>query len=46
MLLEYCLNKELCLTNAQLKTYEKMKVTFKIGENGKKIDFVLIKKEH
>ena len=41
MLLEFCLEKELCVSNAWLKREEKMKLTLRIGE----IDFVLIKKE-
>ena len=34
------------MSNTWLNRKEKRKVTFRIGENEKKIDFVLIKKEH
>ena len=34
------------MSNAWIKREERRKVTFRIGENEKKIDFVLIKKEH
>ena len=33
MLLEFCLEKELCASNAWLKRDEKWKVTVRIGEN-------------
>ena len=46
MLLEFSLEKELCVYNTWFKREEKMKVTFRMGENEKKIDFVMIKKEH
>ena len=46
MLLEFCLEKELCVSNTWIKREEKRKVTFRIGENETEIDFVLIKKEH
>ena len=46
MLLELCLEKELCVSNTWFKTEEKRKVTFRMGENETEIDFVLIKKEH
>ena len=34
------------MSNTWFKREEKRKVTFRMGENDKKIDFVLIKKEH
>ena len=34
------------MSNTWLKWEEKRKVTFRIGENEKKIDFVLTNKEH
>ena len=46
MLLELCLEKDLCVSNILLKREEKWKVTFIIGENETEIDFVLIKNEH
>ena len=46
MLLEFCQEKELCVSNTWFKREEKMKVTFRMGENETEIDFVLIKKEH
>ena len=46
MLLEYCLEEELCMSNTWSKREEKRKVTFRIGENETEINFVLTKKEH
>ena len=46
MLLEFCLEKDLCMSNTWFKREEKRKVTFRMGENQTEIDFVLIKKEH
>ena len=46
MLLEFCLEKELCVLNTWLKREEKRKVTFRIGGNETEIDFMLTKKEH
>ena len=46
MLLEFCLEKELCVSNTLFKREEKRKVTFIIGENETEIDLVLKKKEH
>ena len=46
MLLEYCLEKELCASNTWFKSEEKRKVIFRMGENETEIDFVLMKKEH
>ena len=39
------MKKKLCVSNAWFKREEKRKVTFRMGENETKIDFVLIKKE-
>ena len=33
MLLKFCLEKELCVSNTWLKREEKRKVTFRMGEN-------------
>ena len=33
MLLEYCLEKELCVSNTWFKREEKRKLTFRRGEN-------------
>ena len=46
MLLEFCVEKELCVSNTCFKRYERRKVTFRMGENETELDFVLIKKEH
>ena len=46
MLLEFCLEKELCMSNTWLRRKEKRKVTFRMAENETEIDFVLINKEH
>ena len=46
MLLEFCLEKELCVSNTWFKRVEKRKVKFRVGENETEINFVLIKKEH
>ena len=46
MLLVFCLEKELCVSNTWVNRVEKRKVTFRIGENETEIDFVLIMKEH
>ena len=46
LLLEFCLEKELCISNTWLRREEKRKVTFTMGENEKKIDIVLMKREH
>ena len=35
-LLEFCLEKELCVSNSWFKREEKRKVTFRMGENEKK----------
>ena len=45
MLLEFCLEKELCVSNTWLKKNENRKVTFRMGENETRIDFVFIKKK-
>ena len=46
VLLEFCLKKELCVSNTWPKSEEKRKVTLRMDENETKIDFVLTKKEH
>ena len=46
MLLVFCLEKELCVSNTWLKREENRKVTFRMVENDTEIDFALIKKEH
>ena len=46
MLLEFCIEKELCMSNAWLKREEKRKVTFRMEKNVTEINFVLIQKEH
>ena len=46
MLLEFCLEKELCVSNTWFKREEKTKVTFRICENETDIVVVLMKKEH
>ena len=44
MLLEFCLEKELCMSNIWSKREEISKVTFRMGENETDFDFALIKK--
>ena len=46
MLLEFCLEKELCVSNTCVKREEKRKVTFRMGENETGIDPVLRTTEH
>ena len=46
MLLQFCLEKELCVSNTWSKREENRKVTFRMDENETEIDFVFIKKEH
>ena len=46
MLLEFCLEKELCVSNTLFKREEKTKVILRMGENETEIVFVSIKKEH
>ena len=46
MLLELCLEMELCVSNTWSNREEKRKVTFRMGENEKDIGIMLIKKEH
>ena len=46
MLLEFCLEKVLCVSNTWLRREEERKVTFRMSENEPEIDVVLIKKEH
>ena len=43
---QFCLEKELCLSNTSLKAEEKRKVTFRIRKRETEIDFVMIKKKH
>ena len=45
-MLDFCLEKELCVSSTWFRREERRKVTFRIGENDTEIDFVLIKKEH
>ena len=40
MLLQFCLWKKLCVSNTWFKREENRKVTFIMGDNWKKIDFV------
>ena len=42
MLLMFCLDKKLCVSNTWLRREEKWKVTFRMCENETEIDFVLI----
>ena len=44
ILLEFRLEKELCVSNTWFKKEERRKVTFSIGENETEIDCVLIRK--
>ena len=44
MLLEFCLEKELCVSNTWFKREERRKVTFRMGENETENNFVFIKK--
>ena len=46
MLLVFCLEKELCVSNNWFNREELMSVTFRMGENVTGIDFVMIKKEY
>ena len=46
MLLEFCLEKELCVSSTWFKREVKRKVTLRMGESATEIVFVLIKKEH
>ena len=46
MLLEFCLEKESCVSNTWFKRKQKRKVTFRMGENETEVDFELIKKEN
>ena len=45
-MLEFCLEKESCVSSTWFMREEKRKVTFIIVENETEIDFVLMKKEH
>ena len=44
MSLEFCLEKESCVSNTLPKREEKRNLIFRMGEDEAKIDFVLIKK--
>ena len=44
MLLVFCVEKELCVSNTWFKREEERTVTFRMGGNVSKIEFVLIKK--
>ena len=45
MLLLFCLEKELSLSNMWFRRVVRREVTFRVGENETEIDFVLVKKE-
>ena len=45
MLLDFCDQKELCVANTWFKKKDKRKVTYSLGGNDTKIDFVLVGKE-
>ena len=45
MLLDFCVPKELCVTNTWYKKKDKSKVTYSSGGNDTEIDFVLVGKE-
>ena len=44
MLLEFCVEKDLCVGNSWFKKKDSRKVTFNGGCSGTEIDFVLMKK--
>ena len=44
MSLEFCLEKEICVSNTWPRREEKRKVTFRMGENETETDIVLTKK--
>ena len=46
MLLEFYLEKELCLSNTWSQREEKEMVVFRMGDSKTEIDIVLMKKEH
>ena len=46
MLFEFCLEKELCVSNTWFMRDEKRKVTLRMGETQTEIYFVLVTKEH
>ena len=46
IILEFYLEKELCVSNTWLRKEEKRKMTVRMGENKTEVDFVLTKKEH
>ena len=43
MLLEYCMDKKLCLSSTCFKREEKRKVIFRLGENDTEKLFILIR---
>ena len=45
-LLEFCDEKELCVTNTWFEKKEQRKTTYSMGENETEIDFVLIGKNN
>ena len=44
MLLEFCLEREICVSNTWFEKEEKRKVIFRMGENETEIDFMLKEK--
>ena len=46
ILLEFCLEKDLCVSNTWLRREEKRKMTFRMGEREADIDFVLEKRNN
>ena len=45
MLLEFCDQKDLCVSNTRFKKKEKRKVIYSSGDNETEIDFALVEKE-
>ena len=45
MLLEFCDQKDLCVSNTRFKKKEKRKVIYSLGDNETEIDFALVEKE-
>ena len=45
MLLEFCDQKDLCVSNRRFKKKEKRKVIYSLGDNETEIDFALVEKE-
>ena len=46
MLVEFGLEKELCVSSTWFKGEEVRKVTFRLGKDGTENNFVLMRKEH